>query len=150
MREFWHGTRRCSFFRLALPTASDRTPPASAPQEPGRDGHGATSSAPAVVGGDLVPRARGWKTRQQELVQAHMDAPRAELVGQSIAAMILSRAFVQPGGVLRVDELVVNQNGGSSGSHQGSGPNCSSSVGSGSSTATSRSRRGRSAQTWRW
>jgi len=30
--------RRCPFFRLALPTESDRTPPASAPQEPGGDG----------------------------------------------------------------------------------------------------------------
>src|SRR5271166_2030906 len=30
--------RRCPFFRLALPTESDRTAPASAPQEPGGDG----------------------------------------------------------------------------------------------------------------
>ena len=28
--------------------------------------------------------------RQQELVQAHMDAPRAELLGQSLAAVIVS------------------------------------------------------------
>jgi hypothetical protein len=44
----------------------------------------------AVAGGDLVPGARGWKMRQQELVQAHMDAPRAELLGQSLAAVIVS------------------------------------------------------------
>jgi hypothetical protein len=44
----------------------------------------------AVAGGDLVPGARGWKMRQQELVQAHMDGPRAELLGQSLAAMIVS------------------------------------------------------------
>ena len=30
--------RRCPFFRLALPTESDRTPSAGAPQGPGRDG----------------------------------------------------------------------------------------------------------------
>ena len=30
--------RRCSFLRLALPTESDRTLSASAPQEPGREG----------------------------------------------------------------------------------------------------------------
>lgn len=44
----------------------------------------------AVADGYLVPGARRWKTRQQELVQAHMDAPRAELLGQSLAAVIVS------------------------------------------------------------
>jgi hypothetical protein len=44
----------------------------------------------AVAGGDLVPGARGWKARQQELVRAHLDAPREELLGQSLAAMIVS------------------------------------------------------------
>ena len=44
----------------------------------------------AVASGDLVPGARGWKVRQQELVRAHLDAPREELLGQSLAAVIIS------------------------------------------------------------
>jgi hypothetical protein len=44
----------------------------------------------AVASGDLVPGARGWKARQQELVRAHLDAPREELLGQSLAAVIIS------------------------------------------------------------
>lgn len=44
----------------------------------------------AVVGGDFVPGARGWKTRQQELVRRHLDIPRAELMGQTLAQMILT------------------------------------------------------------
>jgi hypothetical protein len=44
----------------------------------------------AVASGDLVPGARGWKARQQELVRAHLDAPREELLGQPLAAVIVS------------------------------------------------------------
>ncbi|HTP16396.1 MAG TPA: hypothetical protein VMK13_11230 [Streptosporangiaceae bacterium] len=44
----------------------------------------------AVAGGDLVPGARGWKTRQQELVRTHLNTPREELVGQTLAQLILT------------------------------------------------------------
>jgi hypothetical protein len=44
----------------------------------------------AVASGDLVPGARGWKARQQELVRAYLDSPREELLGQSLAAVIIS------------------------------------------------------------
>lgn len=44
----------------------------------------------AIASGDLTPGARGWKARQQELVRAHLDAPRQELLGQSLAAVIVS------------------------------------------------------------
>lgn len=44
----------------------------------------------AVASGDLAPGTRGWKARQQELVRAHLDAPREELLGQSLAAVIVS------------------------------------------------------------
>jgi len=44
----------------------------------------------AVASGGLVPGARGWKARQRELVCGHLDAPREELLGQSLAAVILS------------------------------------------------------------
>jgi hypothetical protein len=44
----------------------------------------------AVVGGDLVPGARGWKTRQQELVRRRLNTPRAELMGQTLAQLILT------------------------------------------------------------
>src|SRR5260221_8318917 len=44
----------------------------------------------AVASGDLVPGARGWKTRQQELVRTHLSTPQAELLGQSFAQVILT------------------------------------------------------------
>ncbi len=44
----------------------------------------------AVASGDLVPGKRGWKTRQQELVLAHLDTPQAELLGQTLAQVILT------------------------------------------------------------
>ena len=44
----------------------------------------------AVVGGDLVPVRRGWKTRQQELVRAHLNIPQAGLLGQTLAQVILT------------------------------------------------------------
>jgi len=44
----------------------------------------------AVAGGDLVPGARGWKGRQQELVRAHLNEPRPELAGQTLAQTILT------------------------------------------------------------
>lgn len=37
----------------------------------------------AVASGELVPGARGWKQRQQELVRAHLTTPRIELGGRS-------------------------------------------------------------------
>ena len=44
----------------------------------------------AVVGGDLVPGARGWKARQQELARRYLSTPRAELMGQTLAQLILT------------------------------------------------------------
>lgn len=37
----------------------------------------------AVAGGELVPGARGWKRRQEELVRAHLTTPRIELGGRT-------------------------------------------------------------------
>jgi hypothetical protein len=36
----------------------------------------------AVAGGELVPGARGWKQRQEDLVRAHLTTPRIELGGR--------------------------------------------------------------------
>jgi hypothetical protein len=44
----------------------------------------------AVTGGDLVPGRRGWKARQQELVRAHLDTPQPDLLGQTLAQVILT------------------------------------------------------------
>jgi hypothetical protein len=44
----------------------------------------------AVASGDLVPGRRGWKTRQQEFVRAHLNVPQAELLGQTLAQVILT------------------------------------------------------------
>jgi hypothetical protein len=44
----------------------------------------------AVTSGDLVPGRRGWKGRQQELVRAHLDTPQPDLLGQTLAQMILT------------------------------------------------------------
>jgi len=44
----------------------------------------------AVAGGDLVPGAQGWRSRQQELVRAHLNRPRGELAGQTLAQAILT------------------------------------------------------------
>jgi hypothetical protein len=44
----------------------------------------------AVVGSELVPGARGWKTRQQELVRRYLSTPQAELMGQTLAQLILT------------------------------------------------------------
>jgi len=44
----------------------------------------------AVVGGDLVPGARGWKIRQRELVQEQLSIPRADQMGQTHAQLILT------------------------------------------------------------
>jgi hypothetical protein len=44
----------------------------------------------AITGGDLVPGARGWKRRQRELVRAHLDTPRVELAGQTLAQVVLT------------------------------------------------------------
>jgi hypothetical protein len=44
----------------------------------------------AVAGGDLVPGRPGWKTRQQDLVRAHLNIAQAELLGQTLAQVILS------------------------------------------------------------
>jgi hypothetical protein len=43
-----------------------------------------------VASGDLIPGRRGWKTRQQELVRAHLDTPRLDLLGQTPAQAILT------------------------------------------------------------
>ena len=37
----------------------------------------------AVASGELVPGARGWKQRQEELVRAHLTTPRIELNGRT-------------------------------------------------------------------
>lgn len=44
----------------------------------------------AIASGDLAPGKRGWRTRQRELVHAHLEARREDLLGQSLAEMILS------------------------------------------------------------
>lgn len=44
----------------------------------------------AVAGGDLVPGRRGWKARQQELTRAHLDTPQPDLLGQTLAQVILT------------------------------------------------------------
>ena len=44
----------------------------------------------AVSSGDLVPGRRGWKTRQQELIRAHLNVPQAGLLGQTLAQVILT------------------------------------------------------------
>jgi hypothetical protein len=44
----------------------------------------------AVTSGDLVPGRRGWKTRQQELVRAHLDTPQPDLLGLTLAQAILT------------------------------------------------------------
>jgi hypothetical protein len=44
----------------------------------------------AVTSGDLVPGRRGWKTRQQELVRVHLDTPQPDLLGQTLAQVILT------------------------------------------------------------
>jgi len=44
----------------------------------------------AVASGDLVPGRRGWKARQQELVQAHLNVAQAGLLGQTLAQVILT------------------------------------------------------------
>ncbi len=38
----------------------------------------------AVAGGDLVPRSRGWKQRQQDAVRAHLTTARIELAGRTL------------------------------------------------------------------
>jgi hypothetical protein len=49
----------------------------------------------AVAGRDLVPGARGWKARQQELVRAHLSTPQVDLAGQTLKHMILTERIEQ-------------------------------------------------------
>ena len=42
----------------------------------------------AVAGGELVPGARGWKARHQDLTRAHLTTPRIELVGRTWLELI--------------------------------------------------------------
>lgn len=44
----------------------------------------------AVAVGDVVPGARGWKSRQRQLVQAYLDRPQAELAGETFGQAILT------------------------------------------------------------
>ncbi|MDQ2811112.1 MAG: hypothetical protein M3Z75_04335 [Actinomycetota bacterium] len=44
----------------------------------------------AVASGDLVPGRPGWKTRQKELVRAHLNVPQVGLLGQTLAQVILT------------------------------------------------------------
>lgn len=44
----------------------------------------------AIASGDLVPGARGWRTRQQELVREHLHRPQPGLLGQTHAQAILT------------------------------------------------------------
>jgi hypothetical protein len=85
-------------FRRAI-TASGITPPdlpgLTWGAGMGSHEHAAWTSATellelAIASGDLTPGTRGWKARQQELVRAHLDAPREELLGQPLAAVIIS------------------------------------------------------------
>src|SRR5258707_9591651 len=50
----------------------------------------AAQDAGAADGCELVPGTRGWKTRQQELVRGHLSTPRVDLVGQTLAGLILT------------------------------------------------------------
>jgi hypothetical protein len=85
-------------FRRAI-TASGITPPdlpgLTWGAGMGSHEHAAWTSATellelAIASGDLAPGTRGWKARQQELVRAHLDAPREDLLGQPLAAVIIS------------------------------------------------------------
>ena len=49
----------------------------------------------AVAAGDLVPGARGWKARQQQLVQTHLDTPVPEMAGQTPKHVILTERIEQ-------------------------------------------------------
>jgi hypothetical protein len=44
----------------------------------------------AVASGVVVPGARGWKVRQQELVRAHLTTARLDLLGQTYAQAIVT------------------------------------------------------------
>jgi hypothetical protein len=44
----------------------------------------------AVASGELVPGERGWKTRQQDLVRAHLNTGQPDLLGQTFAHAILT------------------------------------------------------------
>jgi hypothetical protein len=44
----------------------------------------------AVASGVVVPGSRGWKTRQQELVRAHLSTARLDLLGQTYFQAILT------------------------------------------------------------
>ncbi|MGB6457675.1 MAG: hypothetical protein WBH47_24645 [Streptosporangiaceae bacterium] len=44
----------------------------------------------AVASGAVVPGARGWKTRQQDLVRAHLTTTRLDLLGQTYAQAIVT------------------------------------------------------------
>jgi hypothetical protein len=44
----------------------------------------------AVASGDLVPGRRGWRIRQQELVRTHLNTPQPDLLGQTLAQVILT------------------------------------------------------------
>jgi hypothetical protein len=44
----------------------------------------------AVAAGELVPGGQGWRTRQRQLVRSHLNAPRQELMGQSLAQVVLT------------------------------------------------------------
>jgi hypothetical protein len=44
----------------------------------------------AVAAGDVVPGARGWKSRQRQLVHSYLDRPQAELAGETFGQAILT------------------------------------------------------------
>jgi hypothetical protein len=44
----------------------------------------------AIASGELAPGVRGWKTRQQDLVRAHLNRPQPDLLGQTFAHAILT------------------------------------------------------------
>ena len=44
----------------------------------------------AVTTGTLLPGAQGWKGRQHQLTQVHLDAPHPELGGQSLAEAVIA------------------------------------------------------------
>ena len=66
----------------------------------------------AVTTGTLVPGRRGWKDRQEELTRLHLDAPRPELGGRSLAESVISErieawadAYDSPAREEAVDEI---------------------------------------------
>jgi hypothetical protein len=135
-------------FRGAAPGNRPGTAPPTGPVRARRHpGHGVigVDELPLVnPGGDQFPKELDLPDRILDNVNERLYLRRE---ASSRAEGMAAHLAEVPGDAA---VTVADQNGGPSGSHQGSGSNGSGSKSSGSRTATSRSRRGRSAQTWLW